>query len=82
MNAFQLEEQFQVIFEDKPVQVETLYMGKDTMYLARLANQQPLVLTRAKDANATRFWTSVPEGRQELAEAIGDLIADHIKKTW
>ena len=81
MNAFGIEEKFEVIFNDSPVQVETIYAGKDTMYLARLTGQPALILTRASDANNARFWTSVPEGRQKLAEAIGQLIADHIKKT-
>ena len=82
MNAFHIETNFQVVFDNNPVNVETMYIGKDTMYLARFVNQPPLMLTRALDANHTRFWTSVPEGRQKLAEAIGELIADYIKKTF
>ncbi len=39
----------------------------------------PLVITRALDANAARWWTSIPEGRQPEAEQIGPLIAEHIK---
>ncbi len=41
--------------------------------------RQPLVITRAINANAARWWTSIPEGRQSEAEEIGSLIAEHIK---
>ena len=41
--------------------------------------RQPLVLHRALDANARRFWTSVPEGRQQEAEEIGYLISEYFK---
>ncbi|HVM87935.1 MAG TPA: hypothetical protein VMT76_07080 [Puia sp.] len=81
MNAFDIETKFEVVFNGSPVKIETIYAGKDTMYLARLTDQPALILTRASDANNARFWTSIPEGRQKLAEAIGELIADHIKKS-
>ena len=53
----------------------------DTVYIANFVDAQPLVLVRASDANSGRFWTSVPEGRQELAQRIGPLIAEQIRKT-
>jgi hypothetical protein len=81
MNAFDIEMKFEVVFQDKPVQIETISVGKGRMYIARLAGQPPLILTRASDAKNERFWTSVPEGRQKIAEVIGELIADHIRKT-
>jgi hypothetical protein len=39
--------------------------------------RQPLILTRALNSNATRFWTSVPEGRQKEADEIGPLITQY-----
>lgn len=81
MNAFDIETKFEIVFQGKTVQIETIYAGKNTMYLARLSDQPVLILTRASDANNARFWTSVPEGRQKLAELIGELIADYIRKT-
>lgn len=73
---------FDVIFNDKIVNIEKLEMGKNIMYLARFTDQPPLVVGRAKDANQVSFWTSIPEGRQLLAEAIGELITQHILKSW
>ena len=42
--------------------------------------RKPIVIARALNANAERFWTSIPEGRQQEAEAIGKLIEEHLKK--
>jgi hypothetical protein len=81
MNLFDAETKFQIVFNDNPVQIQTMDVGKNTMYLARFADQPPVMVTRASDANGVRFWTSVPEGRQKLAEVIGELISDHIRKT-
>ena len=81
MNLFDAETKFEIVFNDKPVQIQTMDMGKDTMYIARFTDQPALMITRALDANGVRFWTSVPEGRQKLAEGIGELIADYIRKT-
>lgn len=39
----------------------------------------PLVITRAINANAARWWTTIPEGRQREAEEIGPLIAEYLK---
>ena len=42
--------------------------------------RKPIVIARALNANAERFWTSIPEGRQQEAEAIGKLIEEYFKK--
>lgn len=41
--------------------------------------RKPLLVVRAKDFNGSRFWTSMPEGRQKEAEGIGSLIEDYLK---
>ena len=40
----------------------------------------PLVVTRALRQNATKFWTSIPEGRQPEAEKVGAAIFAYYKK--
>jgi hypothetical protein len=40
---------------------------------------KPLVITVAKRADGKKFWTSVPEGRQEEAEVVGKLVATYIR---
>ncbi|QEM12384.1 hypothetical protein [Mucilaginibacter rubeus] len=39
----------------------------------------PLVITVAYDSDDKKFWTSIPEGRQELAEEVGKLVAGYIR---
>ena len=40
----------------------------------------PIFITETLDASNNPFWTSIPEGRLELAEEIGALIGKHQKK--
>lgn len=39
----------------------------------------PLIVTQANDSNGEKFWTCVPEGRQEEAEQIGPLIKQYYR---
>lgn len=77
-----LDKNFEVRYEDRPVQIEVVRTGKQVLYKAISADQQvALFLTRAKDAEGNYFWTSIPEGKQPLAEAIGLLIEQYIRST-
>lgn len=40
----------------------------------------PLNITIAENADGVKFWTSVPEGRQEEAELAGKVIAAYIRE--
>lgn len=42
-------------------------------------NRSMVVITVANDDEGKKFWTSVPEGRQELAEEVGRLVALYVK---
>jgi hypothetical protein len=42
--------------------------------------QLPLNITIAEDKDGTKFWTSLPEGRQEEAEIAGKVIARYIRE--
>jgi hypothetical protein len=80
-SLFNEEQEFTVSYKGTPVKIKLQSFGNDRIYLVHLPGQAPLMITRAKDANSARFWTSVPEGRQKLAEEIGELIAAHIQKS-
>jgi len=43
------------------------------------SNRQPIVITRARDANAAKFWTTIPEGqnREKEAQGVGQLIEEY-----
>ncbi|MBS1600751.1 MAG: hypothetical protein JST75_21205 [Bacteroidetes bacterium] len=80
MNLFDQETTFNVSFDNENVVIQKMETGKNILYIARFSSRQPFIITRAKDANGVGFWTSIPEGKQKLAEVIGELISDHIKK--
>jgi hypothetical protein len=43
-------------------------------------SQLPLNITIAEDTDGVKFWTSLPEGRQEEAEFAGKVIATYIRE--
>jgi hypothetical protein len=74
-------ESFAIINNEIPATVEELSIAAQTIYRVIFTDKTaPLILTRATNHNAGRFWTSIPEGRQEFAEEIGKLIEKHIRQ--
>ncbi len=73
------ENKFQINYKDRQVNIEEVSLGGQTLYRATFPDKTALFIARAKNANAAFFWTSVPEGRQQLAEEIGKLIEEYIK---
>jgi hypothetical protein len=72
-------ESFEVQYNDKPVKVEVLSITGQTIYRLHFRGQPPLIITRAKKNIGSMFWTSIPEGKQKLAEEIGLLIEEYFK---
>ena len=73
---------FEIIFNDTTVPVRELNVaGNRPMFLVPMPDGKPLVLTTATSATGEVFWTSVPEGKQALAQRIGKLIEAHFRKT-
>lgn len=75
------EDVFEIIFNDTMVPVRELSISGRPMFLIPMQDGKPLVITTATSAGGQVFWTSVPEGKQVLAQAIGRLIEAHFKKT-
>ena len=71
-------EKFEITFKEKVMVVEVISIGGQTLYKITSDNKS-FFITRAKDFNAGKFWTSIPEGKQYLAEEIGKLIQQHYK---
>lgn len=65
---------FEVVHNGKVLQVESVMAGNTTLFRVGLAETPVLMITRATKENGKKFWTSLPEGRQAEAEAIGPLI--------
>jgi hypothetical protein len=76
------------LFPDQPFQIthgNTVLNIRPVDMQDRLAfhvsfssERKPLLVVRAKDFNASHFWTSMPEGRQKEAEGVGKLIEEYI----
>lgn len=43
------------------------------------SRRDPIVITQAKSPDNSKFWTSIPEGRQKEAEGVGRLIDEYLK---
>lgn len=71
---------FEVIFNDRPVVVRELAATGSPLFLVALPDSKPLVITTATGADGQVFWTSVPEGRQAQAQALGKLIEAYFRK--
>jgi hypothetical protein len=66
-------------FKGEPVKVQIMDVVGQRIYKINFPATPPLFLTRAKNADGIYFWTSVPEGKQKLAEQIGALIEPMLK---
>jgi hypothetical protein len=72
---------FELDYYGNKISVQQHFLAGTSIYRVQFRDQRsPLVITRAINANAARWWTSVPEGRQREAEEIGPLIAEYIRK--
>ena len=74
------QEIFVLDFKEGRIRVQRHFVTSQTTYRIVFSDKRdPLVVTRALTDNASRWRTSIPEGRQREAEEIGPLIADYIK---
>jgi hypothetical protein len=72
---------FELEYEGKKIRVQRHNVANTFVYHIVFEDKRPpLVITRASNANAVRWWTSIPEGRLPEAEQIGPLIAEYIQK--
>ncbi len=70
---------FDLNFKDGTIRVQRHLVANQTIYRILFSDKRaPLVITRALNENAARWWTSIPEGRQSEAKEIGTLIAEYI----
>jgi len=71
---------FDLEYENAPITVEQIQIPGQTFFRVTFSNgTSPLTLLRATNANQAKFWTSVPEGRQQLAERVGPLIENYYR---
>ena len=73
---------FTISYQNSPVTVEVYTIDKREVMKVLLPS--PFFITKAKDKDNYSFWTSLPQGKQQLATEIGELIdsksAENINK--
>lgn len=67
-------EKFTIIYKETELEVEWMSINGVSVFRVPVNNKKPLFITRATKENGKKFWTSIPEGQQSEAEAIGPLI--------
>lgn len=63
--------------------IERLHLaGYVTFRIVFSSKRKPIVITRARDTNAVKFWTVIPEGqnREGEAQGVGKLIEEYYLK--
>ena len=72
-----MEETFDIVWKDNAVNVQTFEINNQRLF--RVMINPPLVILRANHEEGYKFWTSMPEGRQPEAKAIGLLIEQYYR---
>lgn len=71
---------FELAFYGGKIKVQKHSPGAQVIFKIEFSDKRPLlVITRATHAEAHRFWTSIPEGRQLEAEEVGSFISEYFK---
>ncbi len=71
---------FNLIMKGVEIAVERNYIGAQTIFRISFPDKRfPLIETRANRPQTGKFWTSIPEGRQQEAEEVGILISNYFK---
>jgi hypothetical protein len=77
-----IEEQvgFQIEYKECPATVtEHPIKDRRVFYIQFTDGRKPLTITVGQDRKEVKFWTSIPQGRQQEAEQVGKLIAIYIR---
>jgi len=70
---------FEISHLGSKMQVERLKLpGHSAFRVTFQDGRKPLVLARASNSESTKFWTSIPEGRQKEADEVGGLIEGYL----
>ncbi len=71
---------FNLVLKGLEIAVERHYIGSQTIFRISFPDKRsPLIVTRANRPQTGKFWSSIPEGRQQEAEEVGILISNYFK---
>jgi hypothetical protein len=73
--------QFEISYDSAPAKVTEHALKSGRIFRIEFSKRilKPLIITVAHDADDKKFWTSIPEGRQALAEEVGKLVASYLR---
>ena len=76
-----LEPPFEIEYKGAVTKVtEAEIKNRRIFYIQFPGDKKVLTITVGKGLGDEKFWTSIPEGRQEEAEEVGKLIAAYIRR--
>jgi hypothetical protein len=79
MSIVDQKDHFEIQYKGVTLKVEQLKLSGYVAFRVEFSSsRQPLVVARATNANAVKFWTSIPEGRQKEAEGVAALIEEYL----
>jgi hypothetical protein len=71
---------FEIVINGQTVQVTGHTIRSARVFHIVFQNRRaPLNITIAENTDGEKFWTSIPEGRQEEAEFAGKLVGSYIR---
>jgi len=65
---------FEIQLNEKPIHIRMVPHSSGPLYMASGDNIPTVCIHKAINFEGQWFWTSIPEGKQQLAESIGSLI--------
>ncbi len=72
-------EAFEITYQENILKVMPVYIEKQVLYHIQFPDKTPpLVICSAINFDREKFWTFIPEGRQELAIETGWLIDNYL----
>ena len=76
----EIEPPFAIVYKDSLSRVtEAAIKNRRVFHIQFSDARKPLTITVGLTNEDVKFWTSIPEGRQEGAEEVGKLIAAYIR---
>jgi hypothetical protein len=72
-------DQFTITYKGQSLNVQVVDINGQRIYKINFPSAPAMLLTRAKNADGVYFWTSVPQGKQKLAEELGSIIEPILK---
>ncbi|MCQ6957059.1 hypothetical protein [Mucilaginibacter aquariorum] len=75
----EIEPPFEIEYHGTTKVTEAEIKSRRVFYVQFTDGRRALTMTIGEDRQEKKFWTSIPEGRQQEAEEVGKLIADYIR---